>query len=193
MILLITIICIFILYYYYSKTHYFDVMLVKSDIDNASYLVRDLPDKQQASNMLAKIKLNINTLTKYLSDNKTKFTKYVKYIEQLESRIKNSEILESSDNGIYTSYSVNKGEQLVFCIRFRKSETGKLHDLNMLMYVVLHEMAHVACPEIGHTELFKDIFAFLTTEAMNIKLYKYIDFRKNSQEYCGLTISDSII
>ena len=192
MITLLIIIFIFVLYYQYSKTHYYDVILVKSDIDNNKYLVRDLPDKQLASNMLAKIKSNITTLTNHLVTNKAKFPDYSKYIDQLNERIQSSEILESSDNGIYTSYSVNKGEQLVFCVRSRK-DNGKLHDLNMLMYVVLHEISHVACPEIGHTQLFKDIFAFFTTEAINIKIYKHIDFRTNSMEYCGLTISDSIV
>ncbi len=54
-------------------------------------------------------------------------------------------------------------------------------------------MGHVACPEFGHTDLFKDIFAFLATEAVKIGIYTKIDFKQDNKEYCGLTITDSII
>ncbi len=189
----IIIIAIFLIYYYRERMHYYKVELVKSDIDSNFYLVRDVPDKQYASNMLAKITMNMKKLNNYLYDNKNKFPKYEKYINQLNEKLKNTKIQESTDNGIYTSYSINKGEQIVFCLRSRKNNNGKLHDLNLLMYVVLHEMAHVACPEYGHTELFKDIFAFLTTEAVKISIYNKINFKNDNREYCGLTITDSII
>jgi hypothetical protein len=180
--------------YYYEKINYYKVVLVESDIDNKPYLVRDLPEKKDSANLLAKININMNKLNTYLFENKKKYPKYIPYIEQLNEKLKKTKIQESTDNGIYTSYSVNKGEQIIFCLRSRsKDNPQKLHDLNLLMYVVLHEMGHVACPEFGHTDLFKDIFAFLATEAVKLDLYKKIDFREKNQEYCGLTISDSII
>jgi hypothetical protein len=61
------------------------------------------------------------------------------------------------------------------------------------MYVALHEISHVACPEVGHTELFKKIFHFITKIAINMGIYKKIDFAKNPVEYCGLTVSESIV
>lgn len=143
--------------------------------------------------MLGKIKQNISTLTNYLYINKdTKFYAYRPYIEQLHNRIHDASVSESTDDNLYTSYSINKGEQLVFCIRSRETK-NKMHDINLIMYVVLHEMAHVACPEYGHTQLFKKIFAFLTEEAIAIGIYKKIDFSSTPTEYCGLIISDSII
>ena len=135
----------------------------------------------------------MNKLNTYLFENKKNYPKYIPYIEQMNEKLKKTKIQESTDNGIYTSYSVNKGEQIIFCLRSRKDNSGKLHDLNLLMYVVLHEMGHVACPEFGHTELFKDIFAFLANEGVKLGIYKKIDFRSDNQEYCGLTITDSII
>ena len=41
----------------------------------------------------------------------------IQSVEQLYRRVQNSFIVESNKNSVYTSYSVNKGEQLVFCIR----------------------------------------------------------------------------
>jgi predicted metal-dependent hydrolase len=186
LILIIVTIAVFI------KTRHNNVVYVKSDVDNSDYLVRDLEDKQQASNMLAKIKQNILYLTEYLKQNIDKYPNDHDYIEQLADRIKNVEVLESTEDSVYTSYSVNKGEQIVFCLRSRNIK-NKIHKFNLLMYVVLHEMAHVACPEYGHTNLFKQIFAFLTTIAIQLNLYTKISFAENPEEYCGLMITDSII
>ena len=165
---------------------------VQSTVDDNFYRVRDLEDKQIASDMLAKIKKNILTLTTYLYENKEDYPEFEPYIEQLNNKIKNVVVVESPENSIYTSYSVNKGEQIVFCLRSRKVK-NKLYQLNLLMYVVLHEMAHVACPEYNHTPLFKKIFAFLTIMAIRLGLYHKIDFYNNPVEYCGLLITDSII
>ena len=63
-----------------------------------------------------------------------------------------------------------------------------------MMYVVLHEISHVACPIYdNHGPLFKEIFAFITNIAIKINIYKKIDFMQNPEEYCGLTITDSIV
>jgi predicted metal-dependent hydrolase len=165
---------------------------VRSDVDGEYYLVRDVRDKHYAANLLARIKRNIYDVTDYVYQNKEKYPNMIPYIEQLNSRIANVIIHESSINSKYTSYSVNKGEQLIFCVR--TSKTGNsIHDMNLMMYVVLHEMAHVGCPEYGHTPLFKKIFAFLCHRAIEINLYEKIDFREDPSEYCGMTITDSII
>lgn len=169
----------------------YEVTYVKSKVDNRSYLVRDLPDKQAAADMLASIRKNIFYLSDYLYKNIDSYPEYKQNIEQLHDRIQNVVINESTEDGAYTSYSVNKGEQIVFCLRSR--ENGKLHDLNLVMYVALHEMAHVANPILGHGPEFKHIFAFLTNTAIQLGIYKKINFEFDPTEYCGLTITDSII
>jgi len=165
---------------------------VMSDIDDEYYLVRDLEDKQKAANMLARLKKNIHNLRNHLVQNISSYPEMADYIRQLDRKLKYTEYHESEEDSVYTSYSVNKGEQIVFCLR-SKENRDKLHKLNLVMYVTLHEMAHVACPEYGHTPLFKKIFAFLTQVAIDEGLYKKIPFDDNPKEYCGLTISDSII
>ena len=70
-----------------------------------------------------------------------------------------TQIYENSNSSEYTSYSVNKGEEIVFCLKSRK-DPYNLHDINLMMYVAIHELAHIGCHEIGHTDLFKKIFAF---------------------------------
>lgn len=190
--ILITIVIIIVISILYFKIQNYDMTYIKSDIDDKYYLVRDVNDKQHASNMLARIKQNIGTVTKHVKDNSVLYPDMKQYIDQLDRRIKNAIIQENSKNSKYTSYSVNKGEQIVFCLR-TTSDSGELHDINLLMYVVLHEMAHVGCPETGHTPLFVKIFKFLCQRAIDLKLYNKIHFNKNPTKYCGMEISDSVI
>ena len=114
-----------------------------------------------------------------------------------KERLKNNlvpgktQVYETEPGSQYTSYSVNKGEELVFCLRSK--EDNSLHDINLMMYVALHEISHIACPEIGHTPLFKKIFAFFTEKANELNLYNIIDYAEEPKEYCGMILSSSIV
>lgn len=187
----ISLILIIIIIYIYCRLFYHNVNYVISNVDNQKYLVRNIPDKIYASNLLAKIKINMLKLNSYLMINIKKFDEYKSYIELLNSRIHNVVLRESSSNDNTTSYSINKGDSIVFCLRSKTN--NELYDLNLLMYVAIHEMAHIACPEYDHTPLFKKIFAFFIRIAIELEIYKYINFDKNHINYCGLTITNSII
>lgn len=52
------------------------------------------------------------------------------------------------------SYTINK-KKMHLCV---KDENNKYYDDNMLIYVALHELAHVLCDEIGHTPKFWSMF-----------------------------------
>lgn len=172
-----------------------EMVYTKSDIDDTHYLVRNVTDKQEASNTLARIRQNVIKLSDYLylNINDGNIKKYKKYVIRLHQKVRDIVLLESEQDSIYTSYSVNKGEQIIFCLRSRKTRDN-LHDINLMMYVVLHEISHVACPIYdNHGPLFREIFSFIATSAVNIGLYKKINFAINNTEYCGLNITDSII
>jgi len=68
-----------------------------------------------------------------------------------------------------------------------------LHDINDLLYVAIHEIAHIGCPEIGHTLLFKKINKYLLKEAINYKIYRYDNYGKNNKEYCGIILTNNIL
>ena len=180
-----------ILYFNFEKK---GMVYTKSDIDNEYYLVRDVPNKQHASNMLARIKENIIKLSTYLYLNKSDKNNavYSEYIDRLYSRAPNIILVESDADSIHTSYSVNKGEQIVFCLRSKNFDG--MHTINLIMYVVLHEISHVACPIYdNHGPLFRKIFTFITNTAIFLKMYTKIPFYEEPTEYCGLTITDSIV
>lgn len=193
--ILTLIIVAFAIYFYFHYT-YPDMTYVKSDIDGEYYLVRNVEDKNQAANMLGKIRQDILKLSNYLEKNKNnnEYKEMKLYIEALYKKAPDIIIVESTADSQYTSYAVNKGEQIVFCLRSKVTENiGKLHTLNLVTYVVLHEISHCASPTYGHNEEFKKVFAFLTKEAIKLGIYEKINFGSDPREYCGMTISDSII
>lgn len=81
------------------------------------------------------------------------------------------------------SYTINK-EKIFMCL---KDENGNYYDDNMLIYVLLHEISHVICREIGHTPLFHKIFDELLAKAEQLKIYdsrqpivmNYCNYKKN--------------
>lgn len=163
-----------------------EISLVTSKKDGNTYLVRNLPDKDGAANLLAIIRKKCVKLTKFLA---------VKYPnkESVKRLIKNyrpNNISESSKNSKYTSYSVNKGEKIVFCLRSR-DENEELVEENVMMFVALHELAHVMSKSIGHTDEFWSNFKFLLLEAIDCKVYTKQDFRKKPVKYCGTDITDT--
>lgn len=180
----IIIIVIFFIFIYFDNINS-ELKKVKSKIDNRFYLVRNEPDQQQAADTLAKVRKKIIELSNYLEakyPNDKRVKRLIKY--------KPDNIVESSEHSKYTSYSINKGEKIVFCLRSRNSEK-KLVDLNLLMFVALHEIAHVVTVSIGHTDEFWDNFKWILQQAVSIKLYTPHNFSKKPEEYCGTHITDS--
>ena len=175
-----------ILFYYFNRHN---GIYIKSNIDNQYYYVSNLDNKQEIADMLAQIKLNIKYLLEYLKNHPKE--EYKEYVKNLEENIDKVDILENIDEYNYTSYSVNKGEELVLCVKNQK--TKQLYDINLIMYVVLHEISHIMCPEYGHGKLFQKIFSYITQEAINCGIYYNIDFNNNPKEYCGLTIHSNIL
>ncbi len=192
MLILLIIIIFVILYLVYNNLYKYDNLIkTKSSIDNQYYWVRNKNDKIIAANTLAKIKINMRKLVLYLQTNKNKFPENMSYIKDLVSRTKKINIMETPQDEKYTSYTINKGEKIVFCLRSKLLDN--IHDMNTLMYVVIHEMAHVGCPEYGHTPLFKKIFKFLLQQSIIIEIYKPVDYRIKPQNYCGMTINEYLL
>lgn len=182
----IIIIILIIIFLIYKKRDIY----IKSSFDNKKYLVKHLNDKEEAAYILSLINRKIMILKNHLINNIEKYKEYSQYIRQLEERTKNIKILENAPNGKYTSYTINKGEEIAICIR---SKNINFHDFNLIMYVVIHEIAHIACPDIGHTELFKKIFIFLLNVSIKLNIYKKTDYYINPQEYCGMIINEKIL
>ena len=65
------------------------------------------------------------------------------------------------------SYTINK-TKIYLCLTDKE---GNYYNKNMLVYVLLHELSHCICDEIGHTEKFHNIFKELLQHAIQSGVY----------------------
>lgn len=194
--ILIGIIIIVLIYFIYlsfknSKQQSTSTSYIKSDFDDRKYLVQDLDHKEDATYILSVIYHRIFVLRDYLQGHMNSYPKYRQYIQQFCNKINNVALKENSPSSKYTSYTVNKGQEIYLCLRSKN--TGQLHDINLIMYVTIHELAHVACPEIDHTELFKKIFKFLLKISIILGIYENANYEDFPEEYCGLVIDEYLL
>lgn len=172
----------------YFKGSKYPMSLTQSEIDKEYYLVRNLPDKQEAANRLSRVRAKILTLRKYLEQ--THMSK--PFVQQLINGFDCSaeRFSESTPDAQYTSYSVNKGEKVYMCLR-QRDEKEELVNENIILFVALHEMSHVGTTSIGHTPEFWNHFAWILEQAEHVSIYQYTDFAAHPVEYCGVHITDS--
>ena len=166
----------------------YPVVYVKSSIDGKEYLVRDLPDKQEAANLLAKVRIKLNNLKIHLEG------KYPDkpQVKQLIQNFRNDpkRFLESTPDAEFTSYSVNKGESVHLCLRQREGADESLVKEEVMVFVAIHEMSHILTESLGHGPDFWNNFAWLLKEAELINIYKHQDFKAHPVKYCGMSITD---
>ena len=163
-------------------------------------MARSINDKLEATKILISLRIKLSKLLDYIlnkmenikkKDMSSPYLIYEQNIKIMKERLPFVIIKETPGDSAYTSYSINKGEELVFCIRSKQN--NELHSLNKIFYVAVHELAHIGCPEIGHTQLFNKINIFLLKEAIEFKLYNYIDYDQSPEEYCGISLNHTIL
>ena len=184
--LVIIVMVLVLSFFLHYESKYSELTYVVSTLDNKQYLVRNREDKLEAANLLATVRKNLDSIVEYLKNNNSSDPK----VQRLVRKYKPEKISESMPNTNYTSYSVNKGEKIVFCIRSKKLEQ-KLVSVNTIMFVAIHELAHVMTKSIGHTQEFWDNMRFLLKKGIRLKLYKKHDYKKKPIPYCGTEITDS--
>ena len=183
---------IFIFIYFLTCFNNKNTVYIETNIGNKLFIRPDEKIKDKTI-LLSQIVENMFKLKNYLYININNYPDFKEYIKQLNENLNEEKTLiyETDPNSDLTSYSVNKGEELSFCLISKKN--NDIHNLNLLIYVALHEMAHIACPEIGHGPLFKKIFKFLTEIAIEIGIYNKINYNIEPVEYCGMVLSSSIV
>jgi predicted metal-dependent hydrolase len=167
----------------------YSTIYVTSTVDGKQYKVRDMPDKQAAADLMAKLRIRLTKLCNILEQ---------KYPDkpQVKLMIKNfrsdpHRFLESTPDSQHTSYSVNKGESIHLCLRQRDGPDESLVDENVMTFVALHELAHVCTESVGHGPDFWNNFGWLLKEAEANNLYTYTDFSAHPVSYCGVYITDA--
>jgi hypothetical protein len=167
----------------------FPTTYVTSTVDGKKYKVRDMPDKQEAANLMARIRGKLVKLCDSLEK---------KYPDkpQVKQMVRNfrsdpSRFMEATPDEEHTSSTINKGESIHMCLRERDGVNESLVDDNVMLFVAIHELAHVCTESVGHGPDFWNNFGWLLKEAEALGIYKYTDFSAHPVSYCGVYITDS--
>ena len=170
----------------YNESEMFQLKCIISDVDGNKYCVRETAKLELVADLLAKITKNMKDLVIHMS----KTYPDRKNVQRLVKNFNPKKIYETLPTSEYTAYSENKGEKLAFCTTTTK-KGNKLIDENTLTFVAIHELSHLATKSVGHTDEFWSNFKFLLKEAKKEKIYNPVDYKKNPQPYCGMTITDN--
>ncbi len=161
---------------------------VRSNVDGQTYRVRDMQDKQEAADLLARVRNRMKKIYVHLQSTFPDKPQVKRLLQRFKADP--DRILESTPDAEHTSYSVNKGEKVHLCLRQRQGGDESLVNENVMVFVSLHEMAHMITDSIGHEPEFWNNFGWLLKEAEKIGAYQYQDFKAHPVRYCGTNITD---
>ena len=203
----------------FSEAKTYNMTTETSSINGKTYEVRELPDKADAANLLARINGKFDQITEFIRREKPfdlfrvydvrqpeltpekladkhntvladKFTKFRADIKRLLDNYRTDSLSENTPNSEHTAYSENKGERVVFCLR-EKTAGEPLMDLNTMTFVALHELSHLMTRTIGHDQEFWDNFRVILRIAIKNGIYQCVDYNMNMTVYCGQPITDT--
>jgi predicted metal-dependent hydrolase len=101
--------------------------------------------------------------------------------ERLSKRLRNTIFEELSPP--YTPYiasTVNKGDKINICVR--NMTTGSLYSKEHMVYVLMHELAHILTDNMGHGQDFEENMNLLVRTSQSIGV---IRLALPSVPYCG--------
>ena len=160
--------------------------------DDKMYDMQNLPNKDRAVILMCEIKSDIVKLCDHYKQEPglAADPPIARFIARFQPDAFIENDMQSSD----TSYSENKGQKIVVCLRDKtKSPEYPLIEKNTIMFVMLHEMAHLMTETIGHTTEFWTNFKRLLHDAVKVGIYHPVNYAHTPTPYCGMTITDSPI
>lgn len=183
--IILFIILYFSITYYNNRNHTY----VKAD-DGNEYRVQIAEDNKESANLLSDAITRVKTLLDHLKKSESQDIR----TKTLLSRFNPNNITENDPQEMksgVTSYTVNKGEKIVVCLRQRNNN---FVEINTLMYVIIHELAHICdLTSQQHDEKFWNNFEWLLEHAVNIGIYNYVDYSKDQEPYCGMNITSNVL
>jgi len=169
---------------YYIKNR--DVVYVKSKADGREYRMADAPDKQQMADMLGTINLKAIKLVEHFKVNNPDKNQD---IDRLCKNYNPDVLGENLDYKSYQAYTLNKGSEVQLCMR--NKDGTLINDSNTMIFVLIHEIAHIMTYENGHPPKFWENMGYLLKKASEIGIYNPIDYSKTPVDYCGVKIDQT--
>ena len=170
----------------YFESDIFNLKCIVSSVDGNKYCVRERNKLELAADLLARTTEKLKAIVVYVGDHYPDREN----VKRLVSGFKPQKVCETLPTSEYTAYSENKGEKLAFCLNTTK-DGDHLIDENTLVFVGIHELAHIMTKSVGHKPEFWNNFRFLLENAKEMNIYQPIDYKKDPKNYCGMTITDN--
>jgi hypothetical protein len=185
-IIVIGIITICVMIYLQNRDD-FDLKCIVSDVNGQKYCVRNREKIKEAADLLAKTSDKCKELVDYIYEHHPDDER----AQRLKKGFNPKQFMETLPTSEYTAYSENKGEKLAFCLNKKKKDNTDLIDEHTLEFVAIHELSHIATKSIGHETEFWENFKYLLENAKTAGIYDPVDYKKNPQQYCGMSINDN--
>lgn len=157
-------------------------LLVRSELTGKAYAVRNDGGAQAVADRLAALEVRIR-----------EFLDRAEALAPGDPRLRNirerwdGTLAETAETDVEVAYSVDK-VAISLCVR---RANGALEPENTSMFVLLHELGHVATDTYGHRRVFWANMRFLLELAEATGSYVYEDFDSVSTSYCGTPLRDS--
>ena len=171
----------------YYDSDVFNLRCIVSTVDGKKYCVRERNNITKASDLLARTTEKLGYIVENLGQRYPERDNVKRLVENFNP----TTIKETLPTSEYTAYSENKGEKLAFCLNKNKNNNDNLIDSNTLLFVAIHEIAHIMTESVGHTDEFWQNFKFLLEHAVELKIYTPVDYKKEPENYCGMDITDN--
>lgn len=168
---IISLIFSFIVFFYLRKDDTFTVEL-NGNIYRVKYVDR--------ANTLEIIRNNMISISQYCYDNSLPTKTQA---ENLLYKIKSTIFCETYTGCKYAAYTLNKGEEMRICLEH--------DDMNDIIFVCIHELAHIMSYSVGHTDEFKLNMELLLKIAVILGIYTPVNYTDNPINFCNNKISNT--
>ena len=157
-----------------------------SKLNNKQYGIQEEFNKSdEAVEILAKLHDQMEDLVKDLHKNYPNDDRVIRLVKGFKKAK-----IEEAPNDDGSSYTINKGELVAICLRHKKND-HPFHDYNTLLFVIIHEMSHIASISEGHNSEFITNFKWLLKEANKFGYYEPVNYQKSPMTYCGVKVTNN--
>ena len=157
------------------------MVMVWSDITGKDYMVKRGPDSQRMADRLAVLE----QLMRRLLDGGATLVPGDPRLAAIHGRWDGSlSEVEAADE---VAFSIDK-TSVHLCLR---NERGEMEDLNTSTFVLIHELAHVATADYGHSPEFWANMKFLLELAERLAVYRYENYDEGGTTFCGHPLGSS--
>ena len=186
-----------VIYFFYVFV-YDGTRNVKSNLDGRYYSVRNRSNRQIKADLLALIRLKLETIVTSLAASDYSTNLAVRRL--ITNWNRGVTVKEIGNLETDAAYVINK-QYMSFCLP--DDTASSLNKINLMTYVAIHELAHIMSDETGHGEEFVQNFEFLLnyskglmyTDPLTQKqlpVYIQLDKIKTDDNYCGVPLINSI-